>query len=454
MIRDGGELQIGIGSLGDAIVYFLNLRHLRATIYQETLELFSVPNHFGEIISKRGATAPFSEGLYCATEMVVDGFLHLLESGILKREVFEDLAIQRLLNQGLITSKVTSNTVALLQLQGAISLPLSVKDIKYLKKFGILNEQAPEQAGLQWEDYLGDTLKGGIIIHGGFFLGPSSFYQKLQEMPVPLKKKINMTSVCRINQLYGHEELDRLHRKNARFINTTLMVTLSGAAISDGLDGNRVLSGVGGQYNFVAMAHELPDGHSILCFRSTRTSQGKVQSTIVWEYPHVTIPRHLRDIFVNEYGIADLRGKTDEEIIQALLNITDSRFQEELAFKAKRAGKLRADYEIPPAFRNNFPAQISEKLGRLRGKIADFTPPFPFGSEFTKDELRLGKVLKKLKSLKEDKRALILKIVKSLVQPVKGDSEAERLLKMMRLNQPQNLNEKIIGLLLRQFLAE
>ena len=46
-----------------------------------------------------------------------------------------------------------------------------------------------------------------------------------------------------------------------------------------------------------------PDGHSILMMRSTRTdSRGKVKSNIVDHYGHITIPRHLRDILVTEYG--------------------------------------------------------------------------------------------------------------------------------------------------------
>jgi len=31
---------------------------------------------------------------------------------------------------------------------------------------------------------------------------------------------------------------------------------------------------------------------------------------------------------ITEYGIADLRGRTDEEVITALVEIADSRFQE------------------------------------------------------------------------------------------------------------------------------
>ena len=60
------------------------------------------------------------------------------------------------------------------------------------------------------------------------------------------------------------EEIARLQRQKARFINTTVMVSLLGAACSDGLEDGRKISGVGGQYNFVAMAHALDDARSVV----------------------------------------------------------------------------------------------------------------------------------------------------------------------------------------------
>ena len=55
-----------------------------------------------------------------------------------------------------------------------------------------------------------------------------------------------------------------------------MMITLLGAAASDALEDGRVVSGVGGQYNFVAMAHELPGGRSVLQVRSTRDERGEL----------------------------------------------------------------------------------------------------------------------------------------------------------------------------------
>jgi acyl-CoA hydrolase len=88
----------------------------------------------------------------------------------------------------------------------------------------------------------------------------------------------------------------------------------------------------------VAQAFALPDARSIIMLRATRTVAGRTSSNIVWEYPETTIPRHLRDIVVTEYGIADLRGKSDRDTIAAMLSVADTRFQDELLQRAKHTG--------------------------------------------------------------------------------------------------------------------
>jgi Acetyl-CoA hydrolase/transferase C-terminal domain len=179
----------------------------------------------------------------------------------------------------------------------------------------------------------------GTILHAAFFLGPKAFYAKLRDMPPAQLAKIRMMPVSFTNELYGDEDAKRRARVDAHFVNNTMMATLMGAAISDGLEDGQVISGVGGQYNFVAQAFTLDGARSILTLEATRT--GKVPaSNIRWSYGHQTIPRHLRDIFVTEYGVADLRGKSDADTIAAMLSVADSRFQPELMRQAKDAGKL------------------------------------------------------------------------------------------------------------------
>ena len=70
-----------------------------------------------------------------------------------------------------------------------------------------------------------------------------------------------------------------------------------------------------------------------------------------------------------------------------MLQVTDSRFQAELARQAKEAGKLPKDFEIPAAYRENFPERIAGALKPARE--AGLLPTFPFGSDFTDAEQRL-----------------------------------------------------------------
>src|SRR5690606_17891258 len=171
-----------------------------------------------------------------------------------------------------------------------------------------------------------------------------------------------MTSVNFINDLFDHrfgdQRLKMSQRAHSRFINSAMMQTLSGETVSDGLDDGRVISGVGGQYNFVAMAHDLPGARSIITLRSTREKNGKTLSNILFNYGHCTIPRDLRDIVITEYGIADLRGQEDEQVYQRLIAIADARFQSALLEEAKQAGKIAADFVLPPSWQKNTPEQI------------------------------------------------------------------------------------------------
>jgi acyl-CoA hydrolase len=416
LIRDGGTIQIGIGALGDAITYLLKLRHLENAVYLDLLREAGVRNRFGALVDQIGGTAPFREGLYAASEMLVDGFLELYRSGILKRRVYDDPAVQRLLNAGRIGEEVTPATLQELIEAGAVSPRLTREDFDRLQSLGVFRRDVAYEDGALRVDgelvpadltdassvneiarrCLGERLKGGKVAHACFFLGPQRFYDALRRMDRGEREQFCMTRISFVNQLYGHEELKRAQRKEARFVNSGLTATLAGAIASDTLEDGRVVSGVGGQYNFVAMAHALEDGRSILMIRGTMEDGGKVRSNIRWNYGNITIPRHLRDFVVTEYGIADLRGRTDQEVATRLLDIADSRFQEKLLEEAKRAGKVARDYRIPDASRRNRPERLEEFLAPFRKR--GLFEPFPFGTDLTPEEAVLAKALSALKA--------------------------------------------------------
>lgn len=286
----------------------------------------------------------------------------------------------------------------------------------------------------------------GVLVHGGFFLGPRAFYQRLREMPLQQRALFAMTRISFINELYGQEELKRRQRRDARFINTVFTMTLLGAGVADQLEDGRVLSGVGGQYNFVAQGHALEGGRSILLLRSWREAGGEVSSNLLWAYGHCTIPRHLRDIVVTEYGIADLRGQTDADVIARLLAISDSRFQGELIEQAKGAGKLAKDFQLDVRFTDNTP----ERLEAIRARHARLFPEYPLGTDFTAEERDLLRALNWLKS--KFKLSEVLQLGKAALDAPGPEGYAAQLARM-GLDHPQGLKEELYQRLLLAGLA-
>jgi acyl-CoA hydrolase len=289
----------------------------------------------------------------------------------------------------------------------------------------------------------------GVMLHGAFFLGPRSFYRALREMAPEQLARIQMMPVSFTNQLYGDEAVKRRARVGARFVNNAMMATLMGAAVSDGLDNGQVISGVGGQYNFVAQAFALEGARSILALEATRPAGRGTHSNIRWNYGHETIPRHLRDVFITEYGIADVRGRSDGETIAAMLQVTDSRFQDELAKVAKDAGKLPRNFEIPRAHRENYPERITDALKPARE--AGLLPSFPFGSDFTEVEQRLIPALQLLREAQRTPLRLPGLLWQGMTQP--PDASRLECLARLGLDRPTTFAERGYRALVNAALA-
>ncbi|MBC7370399.1 MAG: acetyl-CoA hydrolase [Bdellovibrionaceae bacterium] len=383
-VEDGGTLQIGIGSLSDAIVSELILRQndprFYFSLYEKSKRRFS-----GQLDTDHLHTGRFEKGLYGLTEMLTDGFMHLRRANILKRFVSDEVSGNK------------------------------------------------------------------TYVHGSFFLGSKEFYSWLRDLQGEDARGLRMTRVSKVNDLYDPKEtLLRQQRIKARFFNTTMQMSLLGEAASETLPNGKVISGVGGQYNFVAMANELKGARSILMLRSVRLEKnGKWVSNIVWNPGHLTIPRHSRDVVVTEYGIADLKGRSDEECIQRMLNITDSRFQSRLLRLAKNSGKIASDYAIPPEHLENTPENLLNQHSSTEFK-KNFSP-FPFGSDFTASE---EKIVLALQSLQEDqKKSAIGLLIKALAPLPKGTSERfGSELDRMELNRPHSVKERLYRRLLLRYL--
>jgi acyl-CoA hydrolase len=128
-------------------------------------------------------------------------------------------------------------------------------------------------------------------------------------------------------------------------VNGALTVDATGQACAHCL-GSRTYSGLGGAFEFTVGAQLSPGGMSFLCLPSTTTlKDGSVVSNIVAKFPagaRITVPEHVVDWVVTEYGAVRLRPLTLEQRARALLDIAHPDFREGLA-KSMRDGGFDPD---------------------------------------------------------------------------------------------------------------
>ncbi|MEA9760328.1 acetyl-CoA hydrolase/transferase C-terminal domain-containing protein [Xanthomonas campestris pv. raphani] len=403
LVRDGGTLQIGIGTLADALSHALVLRHTDNATYRRVLQALDPTLASHPAVQASGGLEPFAIGLYGCSEMLNEGFKQLVDSGVIRRKVHDDLGLMQRLADG--------------------------------------TADAADAARLADE---------GEFLHGAFYLGSPAFYAWLRALDPQLRSAIGMRRISEINQLYGgNEALERLQRRDARFFNSCMMATALGAAVSDGLEDGRVVSGVGGQYNFVAMAHALPQARSVLMLRATRASGKDAASNVRWNYGHTTIPRHLRDLYITEYGIADLRHKTDQDCVLEMAGICDARFQTALLAQARQSRKLRDVPEQAARAQRNTPQALEAALAPFRrdGSL----PDYPLGSDFTDTEQRLLPALGWLKSATTGKTAALATLMRALLSRAAGDAAC---LQRMDLATPRSLGDRVQAKLLAYALQQ
>ena len=367
LVPDGGTLQIGIGSIGDAFGSALLMRHEAPELFADTLERLGATEG-----APAAETRPFEGGLYAASEMFAPCFLPLYRGGVLKREAAD-----------------------------------------------------------------------GALLHAAFFVGSRDFYRELREMPEAERALFRMSSISFVNELYGDEASKRRDRVQARFVNNAMMATALGAIVSDALDDGRVVSGVGGQYNFVAQAHALEQARAIMALNATRETDGDARSNVVWNYGHTTVPRHLRDVVVTEYGVADLRTLSDRDCAVRMLGLTDERFQTRLLEAAKAAGKVEDGFALDDRGRPNRPGRIAEALAPA--KAEGWCARFPFGSELTEEEQALAPALKRLKAMSSLRRAGETTMAVAQRPP---EAAEEAALRRMGLDAPSTAKERVARALL------
>lgn len=172
-----------------------------------------------------------------------------------------------------------------------------------------------------WSDALLPLIESGIItnarkkIHPGkivstFAIGTRKLYDFIHDNPTVVQLDVaftnNPTIIGKNPQVVA--------------INSAVEIDLTGQICADSI-GPRIISGVGGQIDFMRGAMLSTGGKAIIAFLS-RTSAGesKIVSTLKKGAGVVTTRAHSHYV-VTEYGIADLYGKTLSERAKVLINI-------------------------------------------------------------------------------------------------------------------------------------
>jgi acyl-CoA hydrolase len=169
------------------------------------------------------------------------------------------------------------------------------------------------------------TLDPGKIVYT-FALGSRDLYALLDRNPDMHCCPVDYTNLPHII----------MQNDRTMSINNTTQIDLRGQAASES-DGNRHLTGTGGQAQFVRAAYASKGGKSFICLSSTYDKRGERRSRIVLDLtPGNVVTTTRSDIMyvVTEYGMVNLKGKSVPERARALIALAHPDFREGLERKA------------------------------------------------------------------------------------------------------------------------
>lgn len=194
--------------------------------------------------------------------------------------------------------------------------------LKNHKRLGVHTEM--------WSDGMLELIKSGVVdnsqkkVHrgktvSGFIIGSRRVYDYIHDNPSVIQLGIdyvnNPTIIARNSKVVA--------------INSAVEVDLTGQVCADSV-GHRIISGVGGQMDFIRGAALSEGGKPIIAMTSTaKNGASRIVSTLQPGAGVVTTRAHVHYV-VTEYGVADLFGKTLHERAQALINIAHPRHRESL----------------------------------------------------------------------------------------------------------------------------
>ncbi|QQE79073.1 acetyl-CoA hydrolase/transferase family protein [Alicyclobacillus sp. SO9] len=162
-----------------------------------------------------------------------------------------------------------------------------------------------------------------------FAMGSAALYDFIDDNPMVSLRSVDYTNNTAVI------------RRNPRMmsINSAIEVDLTGQVVAESI-GTQVVSGVGGQMDFVRGASLAPEGKSIIALPSrTHSGQSRIVPTLHAGAGVTTTRNHVQYV-ATEYGVASLHGSTLEARARALIDVAhpDDRAMLEEAAHAMLAG--------------------------------------------------------------------------------------------------------------------
>jgi len=153
-----------------------------------------------------------------------------------------------------------------------------------------------------------------------FALGSQKLYRFMHQNPMLEMHPVNYTNDPAIAGL----------NDNLMTINATLQIDLLGQCGSESLGGTPY-SGTGGQSDFVRAANRSKGGKSFIVLPSTAKNDtiSRIVPTLT-EGTHISTSKNDINYVVTEFGVAQLRGKSNRQRAEELISIAHPNFRAEL----------------------------------------------------------------------------------------------------------------------------
>jgi acyl-CoA hydrolase len=153
----------------------------------------------------------------------------------------------------------------------------------------------------------------------GFVMGSKAVYDFIHDNP----------SVIQLDIGYVNNPVTIARNPKVVAINSAVEIDLTGQVCADSI-GTRIISGAGGQMDFIRGASLSPGGKPIIALTSrTKRGASRIVSMLKPGAGVVTTRAHVHYV-ITEFGIADLYGKTLAQRAKALISIAHPGDQEQL----------------------------------------------------------------------------------------------------------------------------